>query len=89
MLSVVTDHTLLERHGEHGPYVLAGHSSGGVYVQAYAASYLDEVAGLALIDAPTVRRADRAPDYPPIDAGFHKLSGIAPSAARFGVMRLL
>ncbi|MEZ4621532.1 MAG: alpha/beta hydrolase [Caldilineaceae bacterium] len=32
-----TLHTLLENAGESGPYVLVGHSLGGLYVREYAA----------------------------------------------------
>ena len=36
-VQVATDlHTLLDRAGEHGPYVLAGHSAGGLYVLNFA-----------------------------------------------------
>ena len=46
---IATDlHTLLHRGGVAGPYVLAGHSFGGLYVRIFAAHYPDEVAGLAL-----------------------------------------
>jgi pimeloyl-ACP methyl ester carboxylesterase len=49
---VATDlHTLLARAHVPGPYVLAGHSFGGLYVKAYAARYPDEVAGLVLVDS--------------------------------------
>jgi pimeloyl-ACP methyl ester carboxylesterase len=89
-LAVVTDlHTLLERHGEHGPYVLAGHSSGGVYVQAYAATYPEEVAGLALIDAQPANVLTDLPGYAAFYAGYRRASGVAPSVARFGIMRLV
>ena len=44
-------HTLLERAQVPGPYVLAGHSFGGLYVQTFAASYPDQVAGLVLLDS--------------------------------------
>ena len=38
-VQVATDlHTLLDRAGEHGPYVLAGHSAGGLYVLNFAAA---------------------------------------------------
>jgi len=33
------------------PYVLVGHSLGGMYVKLYAETYLAEVAGLVLVDA--------------------------------------
>jgi pimeloyl-ACP methyl ester carboxylesterase len=49
---IATDlHTLLNRAHVPGPYVLAGHSFGGLYVRTYAAKYPDEVAGLVLIDS--------------------------------------
>jgi pimeloyl-ACP methyl ester carboxylesterase len=44
-------HTLLERAQVPAPYVLAGHSSGGLYVQTFAANYPDQVAGLVLLDS--------------------------------------
>src|SRR5215213_6427241 len=41
-------HTLLSKSGIEGPYVLVGHSFGGLYMQTYAAWYPEEVAGVAL-----------------------------------------
>jgi len=40
-------------HGRnlHPPYLLVGHSLGGLYVQAFARSYPDDVAGIVLVDA--------------------------------------
>ena len=46
-------HTLLGKAGIEGPYVLVGHSYGGLYMQTYAARYPDEVAGVALVDSST------------------------------------
>jgi pimeloyl-ACP methyl ester carboxylesterase len=46
-------HTLLGKAGIEGPYVLVGHSFGGMYMQAYAARYPDEVSGVALVDSST------------------------------------
>lgn len=37
--------------GEKGPYVLVGHSYGGLVVRAYAETYPDDVAGMVLVDA--------------------------------------
>lgn len=49
---VVTDlHTLLQSAGVPGPYVLAGHSFGGIFSRLYASTYPDEVAGLVMVDA--------------------------------------
>jgi pimeloyl-ACP methyl ester carboxylesterase len=43
--------TLLQRAQVPGPYVLAGHSFGGLYVRTFAARYPSEVAGMVLIDS--------------------------------------
>ncbi len=49
---VVADlHTLLTAAAIPGPYVLAGHSFGGLVARLYAATYSDEVVGLVLVDA--------------------------------------
>ena len=44
-------HTLLRVARVPGPYVLAGHSNGGLYSQLYASTHPQQVAGLVLIDA--------------------------------------
>ena len=44
-------HTLLQRAHVPGPYVLAGHSFGGLYVLTHADRYPDDVAGMVLIDS--------------------------------------
>lgn len=43
-------HTLLVNAEVPGPYVLVGHSAGGLHIQVYAGQYPDEVAGLVLVD---------------------------------------
>ena len=49
---IATDlHELLQRGHVPGPYVLAGHSFGGLYVLTFAARYPTEVAGLVLVDS--------------------------------------
>jgi pimeloyl-ACP methyl ester carboxylesterase len=48
---VVADlNALLEADGS-GPYVLVGHSVGGLFARLYASTYPDQVAGLVLVDA--------------------------------------
>jgi pimeloyl-ACP methyl ester carboxylesterase len=44
-------HTLLHVARVPGPYVLAGHSNGGLFTQLYASTHRRQVAGLVLIDA--------------------------------------
>jgi pimeloyl-ACP methyl ester carboxylesterase len=43
-------HTALEQLGITGPYVLAGHSYGGLAARAFAAVYPQDVAGMVLVD---------------------------------------
>jgi pimeloyl-ACP methyl ester carboxylesterase len=38
--------------GEKGPYILVGHSLGGLVVETFAEGYPDEAAGMVLVDAP-------------------------------------
>jgi pimeloyl-ACP methyl ester carboxylesterase len=80
-------HALLEGANIEGPYVLVGHSFGGLYVQTYAALYPDEVAGLALVDS-------SQPDqfsYQPVTRDRYEPQrfAVAPLAARLGIVRLL
>jgi pimeloyl-ACP methyl ester carboxylesterase len=44
-------HAALQKAGLPGPYVVAGHSYGGLVVRAFTDLYPDEVAGMVLIDA--------------------------------------
>ena len=44
-------HALLSAAGEAKPYVLAGHSYGGLIVRLYASTYPEDVSGLVLVDA--------------------------------------
>jgi len=44
-------HSMLRAEGEAGPYVLVGHSYGGLIVRLYASTYPQNVSGLVLVDA--------------------------------------
>jgi pimeloyl-ACP methyl ester carboxylesterase len=44
-------HTLLGNAGIDGPYILVGHSFGGLYVLMYADLYPNEVEGMVLVDS--------------------------------------
>jgi pimeloyl-ACP methyl ester carboxylesterase len=50
-------HTLLQRAGVPGPYVMVGHSLGGPHERVFAHAYPDEVAGVVLIDSMNPRSA--------------------------------
>src|SRR5215213_679877 len=91
-------HTLLNKAGIEGPYVLVGHSLGGMYMQTYAARYPDEVAGVALVDSSTEpdqfsQRPEARDSYEPQKqrlAVVPQLVQLGVSLlARLGVVRLL
>jgi len=91
-------HTLLSKAGIEGPYVLVGHSFGGLYMQTYAARYPDEVAGVAFIDSSTEldqfsRRPETRDSYEPQKQNFAvvpQLERLGVSLpARLGIVRLL
>jgi len=44
-------HRVLERSGAPGPYVLVGHSLGGLIARLYAHKYPDRVAGIVFVDS--------------------------------------
>ncbi len=44
-------HAVLAAAGVPGPYVLVGHSIGGLFVRLYASAYPDDVAALVLVDS--------------------------------------
>jgi pimeloyl-ACP methyl ester carboxylesterase len=82
-------HALLVAAGENGPFVLAGHSLGGVYSMAYAARYPTDVAGMVLLDSSSPQQFTALPDYPLEYQMMRRLYSVAPAIARLGVLRLL
>jgi pimeloyl-ACP methyl ester carboxylesterase len=86
-IALATDlHTLLERAGVPGPYVLVGHSSGGPYVRVFAARYPDEVAGMVLLDAQPPDAFTALPAYPGFYSTFRTVATLSPSLARIGLL---
>jgi pimeloyl-ACP methyl ester carboxylesterase len=79
-------HGLLKAANIPGPYVIAGHSVGGVYALAYAMDYSDDVAGVALLDSSTPYQFD-LPTYPTFYWVARRLSGLLPPLARAGIVR--
>ena len=89
---IATDlHTLLQRGHVSGPYVLAGHSFGGLYVLTFAARYPDEVVGMVLVDS-TAPAASAEPRTSPYQAGSYdplgRVSALVSISARLGLARL-
>ena len=81
-VEVATDlHTLLGRAQVEGPYVLAGHSLGGIYALSFAHRYPDQVAGLVLLDSMHPRRSAS-------QSGGAGPFALLPSLSRLGIGRL-
>jgi len=90
---IATDlHTLLQRGHVPGPYVLAGHSFGGLYVLTFADRYPSEVAGLVLVDCTNPAFAAQGRTSPPYHAGSYdvigRVSALVSASARLGLGRL-
>jgi len=71
--AVQTLRALLQAAGEGPPYVMAGHSYGGMLVRLYATRYPSEVTGLVLVDSSHEEQLKRfaalpAPPQPPAGA---------------------
>jgi pimeloyl-ACP methyl ester carboxylesterase len=60
-------HALLSNAKVSGPYVLVGHSLGGMLARVYASYYPSEVAGMVLVDSAHEDEADRAVALTPPD----------------------
>src|SRR5215213_7811741 len=82
-------HTLLERAQVPAPYVLAGHSFGGLYVQTFAASYPDQVAGLVLLDSTAPKPGPPLPTRTESDGVLGRVSAVFSAVAHLGGGRLI
>ena len=82
-VEVATDlHALLGSAHVPGPYVLAGHSLGGIHVLNFAHQYPDQVAGVVLLDSMHPNESSSA-------SGLAGVSAVLPSVARLGIGRLV
>jgi pimeloyl-ACP methyl ester carboxylesterase len=83
-------HAALVKAGIPGPYVLAGHSAGGLDVLMFAATYPDETGGLVLLDS---THPDQFLRYPPEQAAaekrIEKLAVLFELGARLGLLRMV
>jgi pimeloyl-ACP methyl ester carboxylesterase len=82
-------HQLLTAAGETGPFVLAGHSSGGVHALTYTHLYPTEVAGVVLIDSASPRQVELVKTFNGEYQVMRRVLAIAPTLFRFGVGHVL
>jgi len=82
-------HTLLKNAGIAPPYVLAGHSSGGIYARAYQRLYPADVTGMVLLE-PTPEAFARSSEMSRADYESNRRTlSVTPVLATLGVIRLL
>ena len=74
-------HTLLDRAHVPGPYVLAGHSFGGLYVLSFAAQFPDQVAGMVLLDSTAPKPGPARPSNTESYSVLRRVSALLPAAA--------
>ena len=77
--------TLLAALGEAGPFVVVGHSMGGLMVRRFALAHPDSVLGVVLVDAMTPEVISRR-GGPRAIAAFGRVLDLAAVGARFGLM---
>lgn len=83
-------HTLLQNANIPGPYVMVGHSLGGLAVRVFAHEYASEVAGVVLIDSMSPRQFTQSQGAAPSQTGTQSQPFSLPAVlARFGIVRLL
>jgi pimeloyl-ACP methyl ester carboxylesterase len=82
-------HTLIKGANIEEPYVLVGHSFGGLYVRTYAARYPDEVAGVVLVDSSSPKQVGHQPVPRDSNEPQEQTFAVVPRLARLGVVRLL
>ena len=83
-------HTLLHTAGMAGPFLLVGHSFGGMNVRMYARLFPAEVAGVVLVDSvhPDQQRR-RTPEQMRAIAAFLRVLGLQADTIPFGISRLM
>jgi pimeloyl-ACP methyl ester carboxylesterase len=81
--------TLLQVAGEHGPYVLVGHSTGGTFALSFAARYPGQVAGMVLLDSSSPEQFTRMPAYPRQFSWMRRGYALMPTLSRLGVGQLV
>jgi pimeloyl-ACP methyl ester carboxylesterase len=77
-------HTLLQNANIPGPYVMVGHSLGGLIVRVFAHDYASEVAGVVLIDSMNPKQVTQS-----LSNSLDRRFSFQALLARFGVARLL
>src|SRR5258706_6237805 len=81
-------HTLLTNAGIEGPFVMVGHSKGGLYVREYAALYPQDVVSLVLLDSSRPDQFVRYPEMLKGDTPMLTLMSLMQTMLRVGLARV-
>lgn len=81
--------TVLRRANIPGPFVLAGHSFGGLYALTFAARYPDDTAGMVLVDSTAPTSGETPATAAASSDLMSRASALLSSSARLGVGRLM
>jgi pimeloyl-ACP methyl ester carboxylesterase len=83
-------HTLLQNANIPGPYVMVGHSLGGLGVRVFVHDYSSEVSGVVLIESMNPKQLPQSPTGVGPQSNLQsRLYSVLGVLARFGVARLL
>jgi pimeloyl-ACP methyl ester carboxylesterase len=81
-------HTLLKGADTEAPYVLVGHSYGGLYTRMYAARYPKQVAGVVLVDSSHPEQFTRSEEGRAMYEQNRRMGAFIPWLTHLGVIRL-
>ena len=88
MLAAMRLRTLLQCANTTPPYILVGHSMGGLFIRIFADLFPEDVAGLVLVDASHPDQHSRSSAIEThMSSGFRMLKGV-PALAGLGFIRL-
>jgi pimeloyl-ACP methyl ester carboxylesterase len=79
---------MLHRAGERPPYILVGHSFGGLLVMAYAHLFPEDTAGIVLVDPWHPNQIECSAELRGQLRNFHNFFHAAAAASHFGIMRV-
>ena len=84
-------HTLLETAGIPAPYMIVGHSFGGILTRIYAQQYPGDVAGIVLVDSQfvTPKQFSSPGEFDSYKTFFDVTQAVTSVITRIGLMRLL
>ncbi len=80
-------HETLKSANVSGPYILVGHSFGGLYTRIFASLYPNEIKGLVLLESSHPDQFDRTKAGEIEFQNISKMLAVAPWLARIGFMR--